>query len=166
MLLFFLQFYVFVYSQEVEVIGYEKLKEKVEEHNYTAIYLWRTWCGYDIENIDRIDSLKKEFEQLGIEFICLSVMSDIEKQKEILNNISFNKKSYAIFSNYNSKPKIKPQAHIEIINAKLCPECNTAIFPALYLYDKHMHIVYKSIDESSYIIIKDIKAFFKKNKRS
>lgn len=149
------------YSQEVEIVEYKHIKEKVEQKDYTAVYLWRTWCGSDVEKISDINLLKKEFEKLGIEFICLSVMSDIEKQKDILSKINFNSKSYAIFSKYKSKPKIKAHAHIEIINSKFCPECDSAIFPSLYVYNNNMHIIYKITDEKPDIIVKALNDIIK-----
>ena len=85
-LVILLAFTLNVHSQDVEVIKFSDLQEKIlyTEAPLTIFNFWATWCRPCVLEMPHFDQLESEYEDIKVYFVSLDFQQDMEKVKNFV----------------------------------------------------------------------------------
>ncbi len=74
------------YSQQVEVIRFSQLQEKIlaAEAPLTVINFWATWCGPCIKEMPYFDALESENQDVKVYLVSVDFRQDLERVKNFV----------------------------------------------------------------------------------
>ena len=94
LLLFFLPFLLF--SQEVEIIKFNKLQEKIKntDNSLLVVNFWTTWCAPCIKELPYFERVTSERDDVKVYLVSLDFPNQIEKVKSFVKNRNLKSKVF------------------------------------------------------------------------